>query len=102
MDNSLYHVFQFCLDQTGLNTPAQLEPLLKKMSSVEASRRPICSAVLRCPLFASGYITVLETLTEISLKTPQESVELMVSITNTDVMPRSACQHKVLPFVEGI
>lgn len=96
---SLYHVFQFCLDQTGLNIPAQLEPLLKKMSSVEASRRPICSAVLRCPLFASGYITVLETLTEISLKTPQESVELMVSITNTDVMPRSACQHKVLPFV---
>lgn len=96
---SLYHVFQFCLNQTGLDTPAQLEPLLKKMASAEASRRPACSAVLRCPLFASGYITVLETLTEISLKTPQESVDLMVTITNTDVMPRSACQHKVLPFV---
>ena len=42
---------------------------------------------------------VLEALTEISLKTPQESIDLMVTITETDVMPRSACQHKVLPFV---
>lgn len=96
---SLVQLFQYCLDQTRVETPSLLEPIFKKMLSAESGRRPVCAAVLRCPLFMSSYITVLELLTEISMKTPQESVELMASITKAEVMPRTACQHKVLPFV---
>ena len=96
---SLSHTIQYCFQALDVDVPAMLEQHMKKMVSAEPSRRPVCNAVLRCALFSSEYTKILELLTEISMKTPQESVDLMVTITKAEVMPRSACQHKVLPFV---
>ena len=97
---SLAHIFQYVFEVTGKDVPSSFDQILRKMLSVEPSRRPVCSQILKCPIFSTEYISVMSSLTELSIKTPQESMELMTSLVNSDsTVPVSACTHKLLPFV---
>jgi SCY1-like protein 1 len=98
---SLANVFQYALDTLGLSTPAPLESFFKKMTSAEPNRRPTCSQILKCSTFtSSNYIEIMSSLTELNIKTPQESIDLMTSLAESKTfLSLEAVSYKILPFL---
>jgi len=99
---SLAQVFQYVFETTGSlkDDSSTFDQMMRKMLSVEPSRRPVCSQLLKHAVFSTEYISVMNSLTELSIKTPLESVELMISLVKNDSnIPLSACTYKLLPFV---
>ena len=95
---SLAQCINKSFDVLKLDMPNDLSKYTQKMLSMEPKRRPTAAQLNRSPLFNSEHLNLLSSLSELSIKQPAESINILSKITGKVAeIPVSICNHKILP-----
>ena len=95
---SLAQCINKSFDLLKIEMPTELSKYTQKMLSMEPKRRPTAAQLNRSPLFNSEHLNLLSSLSELSIKQPAESINILSKIKDKVVdIPVSICNHKILP-----
>ncbi len=95
---SLAQCINKSFDVLKLDMPNELSKYTQKMLSMEPKRRPTATQLNRSSLFNSEHLNLLTSLSELSIKQPAESINILSKITGKVAeIPVSICNHKILP-----
>lgn len=93
----LQDVFDRC---TNLAAPPAVSQLVEKMTRVDCRKRLTCAQALRSEAFTSGGMALMGALSELAIKQPMESLDLLQGMRDKiAIITRPISTFKILPAV---
>ncbi len=97
---SLGQCIQQAFNALDLEQPSSLSKYLALMLHTDIKKRPTAAKLLQSALFNSDYIKLLESINQLTLKSPKEALEVMAQLDpKVAELSKSMCAHKILPNV---
>ncbi len=97
---SLGQCIQATFNALDLEMPASLEKYLALMLHAEIRKRPTALKLSQSAVFSSEYVRLLESISELPLKSSKEALEVMGQLEpKIAALSKSMCAHKILPNV---
>lgn len=97
---SLGQCIQSVFNTLDLDVPSNLSKYLNLMLHAEIKKRPSAAKLAQSALFNSDYIKLLESINDLSLKSPKEAVEVIGQLEPKIVeLSKAMCAYKILPNV---
>lgn len=97
---SLGQCIQTVFNSLDLDMPSNLSKYLTLMVHAEIKKRPSAAKLAQSVVFNSDYIKLLESINDLSLKSPKEAVEVIGQLEPKIVeLSKAMCAYKILPNV---
>lgn len=91
---------QSVFNALDLDVPSNLSKYLTLMMHTEIKKRPSAVKLAQSAVFNSDYIKLLESINDLSLKSPKEAVEVIGQLEPKIVeLSKAMCAYKILPNV---